>query len=342
MSLYRREGSPFWWYDFTVNGLRFRGSTEEESKSKARGVESDKRADAKRKPKYDGNWRLRYVFGAYWNDHAIKLASSKTVEYQLAALSAGIGRDTLAIRITSAMLITYRAKRRGHGLSEASINREMEILRAALNHARDVHKQAVPILPWLKLRGKEPPGRTRFLSFNEFDRLREAATPSLRPILDCAVTTGLRKGNILTLDWERVELDQKIIRAIVKGNKEHVVRIVPQLVAYLSSIPAKDRRGRVFDRTNFEKRWREAVKSAGLSDLRFHDLRHTFASWARQSGADIADVCEALGHSDISMTMRYAHIKPDAANTAFDRVSEALTAQSASHRPREARKAAND
>ena len=342
MSLYRREGSPFWWYDFTVNGVRFRGSTEEESKAKARGVESDKRAEAKKRPKYDGNWRLRYVFGTYWSDHAINLPSSKTIEYQLAELSKGLGKDTLAIRLTSAMLIAYRAKRRGHGLSDASINREMVILRAALNHAHSVHKQAVPELPWARLRGKEAPGRTRFLSFEEFDRLRETADPSLRPILDCAVTTGLRKGNILSLDWEQVKINERIIHARVKGNKEHVVRVVPQLIAYLSSVPETERRGRVFDRTNFEKRWRAAVKAAKLVDIKFHDLRHTFASWARQSGADIADVCEALAHSDISMTMRYAHIKPDASNTAFDRVSEALTVQSASHRPREARKAAND
>lgn len=342
MSLYRREGSPFWWYDFTVNGVRFRGSTEEPTKAKAREVESDKRAEAKKKPKYEGNWRLRYVFGAYWNDHASRLPSHKTVEYQLAELSAGLGKDMLAVRITSAMLIAYRARRRGHGLSEASINREMVILRAALNHAHTVHKQAIPDLPWAKLRGKEQPGRTRFLSFKEFDSLREVAHPSLRPILDCAVTTGLRKANILTMDWTQVKLDQKIIHATVKGNKKHVVRIVPQLVTYLAAVPETERRGRVFDRTNFEKRWREAVRAAKLSDLRFHDLRHTFASWARQSGADIADVCEALAHSDISMTMRYAHIKPDASNTAFDRVSGALASQSTSHKPKEARKAAND
>jgi integrase len=92
-----------------------------------------------------------------------------------------------------------------------------------------------------------------------------------------------------------------------------------------------EEKGKVFDTTNFEKRWRAATKAAGLIDFRFHDLRHTFASWARQSGADIADVKDALGHSDISMTMRYAHIRPDAENTAFDKVSAALAAHSAPH-----------
>jgi integrase len=68
----------------------------------------------------------------------------------------------------------------------------------------------------------------------------------------------------------------------------------------------------------------KALNAGDVEDFRFHDLRHTFASWARQAGADIADICEALGHASISMTMRYAHIKPDEHLTAFDRVSDSL------------------
>ena len=93
----------------------------------------------------------------------------------------------------------------------------------------------------------------------------------------------------------------------------------------------KVRKGQVFDTTNFRKRWYAAVADSRLEDFRFHDLRHTFASWARQSGADIADICEALGHSNIAVTMKYAHIKADEHITAFDRVAAAFTAQSTSH-----------
>ena len=80
--------------------------------------------------------------------------------------------------------------------------------------------------------------------------------------------------------------------------------------------------------TNFRSRWQRAVKAAELVDFRFHDLRHTFASWARMAGADLADICEALGHSDISVTMRHAHIEPIEHRTAFDRFSEGVWAQS--------------
>ena len=122
---------------------------------------------------------------------------------------------------------------------------------------------------------------------------------------------------------ERCDLDQ----LFDNGGKRHPVRIGPQLMAWLSTTEEKKRIGRVFDRQNFEKRWDKALLDAGIEDFRFHDLRHTFASWARQSGAGIEDICEALAHSDISMSMRYAHIKPESENTAFDRVSQSLSSQ---------------
>ncbi|MES1985029.1 MAG: tyrosine-type recombinase/integrase [Pseudomonadota bacterium] len=76
--------------------------------------------------------------------------------------------------------------------------------------------------------------------------------------------------------------------------------------------------------TNYKRRWAAAVKKAGLVDFRFHDLRHTFASWARMNGADLADICEALDHSGVAVTQRYAHIQPDRVTTAFERVAELL------------------
>jgi integrase len=81
----------------------------------------------------------------------------------------------------------------------------------------------------------------------------------------------------------------------------------------------------VFDVTNFRKRWDAAVKAAELEDFRFHDLRHTFASWARMNGADLADIKEALHHSTLNMSLRYAHIKPDEHVTAFDRIAASFS-----------------
>lgn len=340
MPLYKRAGTPFYWFDFTVAGVRHRGSTGCEKISDAKEVERDERAKAKKQPRYGDKWRLRNALGSYWNDHAVRLRSAKTIEYQILELSSGLGADMLIERISPAHLLEYRARRRGHGLGESSINRELHLLRAALSHAAQVHLQSVPDIPWSKVTVSEPAGRTRFLTHAEFAGLSTIAHASLRPILLCAVTTGLRKQNILTMDWMQVRMNAKLIEVMVKGGKRHTVRIVPQLMAWLSTVPEADRKGRVFDRTNFEKRWDAAIKDAGLVDFRFHDLRHTFASWARQAGAGIEDICEALAHSDISMSMRYAHIKPDSENTAFDRVSDAMMAQSAPQLVENTRKSA--
>ena len=324
MSLYKRDGTPFYWFDFTVAGVRHRGSTGCEKISDAKEVERDERAKAKSQPRYGDKWKLRNALGSYWNDHAVRLRSAKTIEYQILELSTGLGADMLVERITPAHLLAYRAIRRGHGLGESSINRELHLLRAALTHAAQVHAQRVPDIPWAKVTVSEPAGRTRFLTHEEFATLSAVCNASLRPIILCAVTTGLRKQNILTMDWMQVRMNAKLIEVMVKGGKRHTVRIVTQLMAWLSTVPETERKGRVFSAKNFEKRWDAAVKDAGLVDFRFHDLRHTFASWARQAGAGIEDICEALAHSDISMSMRYAHIKPDSENTAFDRVSNAL------------------
>lgn len=333
MSLYRREGSPFWQYDFTVNGLRFRGSTGEEGKREARRVEDDHKQAARRRGQRKKEWTMQTLCETYWGERGQDRKTSATILGQLAALRKHIGKDRKLSSITNATVMDYRAKRRGDRaskpLDKQSVNRELTLLRAAMNHVATIHSVSIPKLAWGNLFYDEPPPRQRYLTFEEWDALLESAHPSIRPILICAVTTGLRKQNILDLDWSQVRLSAKRIALTVKGDQNHEVRITPYLAAALSVMP--ERRGKVFDTTNFEKRWRAAVRDARLDNMRFHDLRHTFASWARQNGADIADVKEALGHSDIAMTMRYAHIKPDAETTAFDKVSAALASHSAPH-----------
>jgi integrase len=323
MSVYRRAGSPFFWYSFSVGGRRFRGSTGRKTKREAEEVERDERHLAKQGIGSGKEWTLLAVLNCYWSEHAKFKRSAAMIETHLAELQAGLGGGTLASRITPGALIDYRARRRGASkrLKDHSVNRDFAYLRAALEHCRQ-HGAQMPPVNWKKLKAAEPPGRIRFLDEDEYDRLMAAAHPSLRPIILCAVTTGLRRGDIMRLEWRQVKLAERIIQIQrTKANRAHQVRIAPALMAALSTIPAEKRRGRVFDLTGFRRRWEKAVDAAELDNFRFHDLRHTFASWARMAGADLAEIMEALDHSTINMTMRYAHIKPNAQITAFDRVS---------------------
>lgn len=330
MSVYKRESSPFWWYSFSTDGRRFRGSTGRTSKREAEEVERDERHRLKQ-ARHGSDWPLLAVLNAYWNEHARFKRSSAMIHTHLAELQTGLGKNLRTSRLTAGALMDYRARRRGTGVQAHSVNREFAYLRAAYQHCAAHHGQPVPPIDWKKLRAQEPPHRIRFLSREEYDRLMAAAHPMLRPIILCAVTTGMRQANILALNWNQVRLGERAIQVKrIKGNKALTIRIGAALMAALSTTPAEARRGKVFDTTGFRRRWYKAVEGAAIEDFRFHDLRHTFASWARQAGADIADICDALGHSSINMTMRYAHIKPDEHLTAFDRVSAVLMSRSAS------------
>ena len=319
MPLYQRPGSPFWQYTFTVNGVRFRGSTGCTGKREARIVEAQKRIEAEDKRTYSDAWRLRDCLGCYWNEHGQHKPSAKFIKHKLSALSRILGPDTMIADLTNADLINYQAKRRGEGMQAHSVNRDFNCLRAALNHARFLHGQKVPDIAWRRIRATEPPNRTRFLSQDEYQELLSVCDDALASIVRFAVATGLRKANILTLDWKQVDLASSLITLNVKGNKKHTVRLTPEVRAMLAM--DTKRKGRVFDTVNFRKKWYKAVTAADLEDFTFHDLRHTFASWARMAGADLADICDALGHSSVAVTMRYAHIEPLHHKTAFDRVS---------------------
>lgn len=330
MPLYKREGSPFWQYSFSVNGVRFRGSTGCAGKREAQFVEAEKLQEAKQKRTHKDPWRLRDCLGAYWSEKAKHKRSSTTTFTKLEALSRILGPDTLVTDITNAKLMDYRRERKKEGLQAHSVNRDFAYLRAAFRHAQEMHQQAIPPLAWKELKVSEPPNRIRFLSQDEYARLVSCCSPELSLIVKIAVATGLRKDNLLKLDWKEVDLSSKRITVTIKGNKRHSVRMSPPVRAALSTLP--HRKGPVFDTMNFRRQWYRAVKDAGLTDFRFHDLRHTFASWARMGGADLADICEALGHSSVSVTMRYAHIEPEKHVTAFDRISDRVWSQKKTHR----------
>ena len=322
MGLYRRDDSPYWWTSFTVHGRVVRRSTGATVKGTAKAIAAGIQTEAAAAIPQRDKWRVHVMTGTYLANHAADLRSAATVTYQLDNINRLLGKDRFIADLSDPDVIEYRARRKADGVSNSSVNRELQTLRAALTFAKDRYKQQVPAIEWKGLFLKEPPGRTRFLSPAEFRALSDACDDELRTIVLIAVATGLRKDNIETLTWERINLDQSRAHVIVKGNKAHTVKLNPSVIAALARTAPDARHGPVFTQPNRRKRFAAAVAVAGLIDFRFHDLRHTFASWARLAGADITDVMEALAHSDVSMTMRYAHITPETHRTAFDAVAD--------------------
>ena len=326
MPLYKRKGSPFWQYSFTVDGVRFRGSTGETGKREAARVEAERLHQYRHATVPRDNWTLAHCLAIYWQDQARHKRSSEVTLHKLGKLREHLDKDKPIMALTNVDLLEYRAKRRGEGLEPHSVNRDFAYLKAALRHAQQMHGQQVPSLAWRELKATEPTGRTRYLSRTEYSQLLEHCDDALALLVRFAVATGLRKTNILTLDWRNVDLDSGRVSVILKGNKPHVVTLPAEMRAALSTLP--DRQGKVFDSHRFRRRWEKAVKAAGLKDFRFHDLRHTCASWMRMAGVDIADICDALGHSSVTVTMRYAHVMPEEHISPFDRISSRVWSQS--------------
>lgn len=346
MRLYTRPGSPFIWYDVTVAGDRLRGSSKCTTRREAKVVVDALIAEARNRRGTADAWRLRELTGAYWNDIGQHRKSEIDIWRYLECLNDIIGPDKPVEELTTELLLDYRAKRRRHttqGCSAVTVNRDLATLKAALNHAHTAYRKPLPEIAWKTLMVRENPWRTRYASAAEFARLLALSHPSLRPMLIAAVTTGLRRGSILTLQWHQVDMDGGIITLpTTKSGKPHRVQMTGPLRAALATLqPEADlRRGQVFDTTGWRSRWRSLRIKAAVPDLRFHDLRHTFASWARLGGADLQGLMEALDHSSIAMTMRYSNIKPATGSTAFDKVADLLTAQSTAQSPKKPRKSA--
>lgn len=175
-----------------------------------------------------------------------------------------------------------------------------------------------PMLQVSKLR--ESRGRTRFLSVGEFHKLmnacRESKNPYLEIIVTLALLTGMRRGEILSLLWDDIRFDKALLYIKDPKNGEpRFAPLEPEVLLPLQGLytkrngnnpfvfPSKKRFGQICIRKAFE----EAVRRAGIDNFRFHDLRHTFATYARMDGATIFEVMISMGHKTPDTTQKYSH-----------------------------------
>lgn len=333
MSVYRPKNSPHWHFDFVVKGTRFHGSTGTPSRRAAEAYEAKLRTEAaegasRRKPVLT----LDRAAAKYWDEVAKHQASAKTTEYQLANLCAGLGTSVLLHDIQGQALAQYVAKRRGQ-VSDASTNREMEVLRRVMRRAEKVWGVEVAQVVWADVMLPESAGRVRELSAQEEARLFEHLRPDMHALVRFSLATGVRLSNAIRLTWPQVDFDAGVIRLMVKsrtpGGQVHYVPLVPQLVALLSAERGRHAvnvftyevvRGRgerkrstrhPYTQTGWRKAWGRALTAAGIEDFRWHDLRHTAATRTLRASQNLKVVQSLLGHKDIATTARYAHAMLD-------------------------------
>jgi len=266
------------------------------------------------------------------------------------------GEHTLLANIRYVDLETYRNRLKqkptfyGKARKESTINREM----SCLNHifTKAVEWDMIEQSPFSKgkpLLLKENNTRLRFLREDEIIRLLNSSPKYLRNIIECALNTGMRRGEILSLKWDQIrngfiylkETKTKEPRQIPINNtlealfknirKENGLKSKYVFLYDGQIIEAKSGKGRKPKKEpqpvrNIKKAFKSALKRAGINDFRFHDLRHTFASQLLMKGGSLKDVQELLGHKTMTMTLRYAHLTQEHKRKAVNLLN-GLTAQ---------------
>ncbi len=345
MRLYQRPGSPFWWYDFTIGGCRYRGSTGETGSRAAKIEAANLLAKAKRNGGRSKSWTVSQILGTWYDEHAQHTLSADAIWSNVQNLERCLDCTLPIDRLDNDALIKFRARRRGEGVQPATINRDLAYLQAAIRFCDDMHGQAAPKIHWSRLKYKEPEPRIRYAAQTEFADLVAKADADMADLILAAVITGLRRGN-MRWKWHMVDLPGRTITIKrSKGRKPMPVRISAPLAEMLErrrtaaiakamadGTAAQLGDADVFDWRNFRKRWEAVRKAAGMVDFRWHDLRHTFGTWARQRGVDLPAIKDAMMHSDIKTTMRYAHIEPEETATVFDKVAGKLAQSSTSNK----------
>jgi len=237
-------------------------------------------------------------------------------------------------------------RHKGKIRSDATINRYLASLSALLSIA-------VREWGWLEKnvcknvrRAKESRGRVRFLSNQERSDLRRACEssklPELNIIVLVAMTTGARRGEIMNLRWRHMDLQAKKITLVDTKNGE--TRTVPlagpalEVAQHWAKIRSIDENSYIFPGTTertrdkpieFDKAWRDALHVAKVTDFRFHDLRHTAASYLAMTGTGILEIGNILGHKSLDMVLRYSHLCEDHKTAAVERMVAAKFGNSA-------------
>lgn len=209
----------------------------------------------------------------------------------------------------------YVTKRSGD-VSAHSTQKELNVLKHLLNLA--VEWEIIPFNPSQGVKSpKVPAGRMRYLQPTELRVLLDACPEWLRPIAALAVSTGMRRGEILGLRWLDVDTTHnRVMLPQTKNGDGRIVYLNKSAQAVIESLlldaetRPTDKLFRGVTPEQVSVTFKRVCTAIEISDFRFHDLRHTAASWLRMQGADIHTVAQLLGHKDLRMAARYQHLSP--------------------------------
>lgn len=202
----------------------------------------------------------------------------------------------------------------------------MELIRAILNRAQKEWGW-LEVIPAIRIRKVEN-RRIRWLTKVEAQRLIEELPPHLQEMVAFTLATGLRESNVTQLQWSQVNLDKQ--HALIHADESKSKRSIPvplnkQALTIIRRQIGKNQtyvftyQGNPVSRCN-NHAWRKALHRAGIENFRWHDLRHTWASWHVQNGTPLHELQQLGGWSNYEMVLRYAHLSSDHLKIAAERV----------------------
>jgi len=231
--------------------------------------------------------------------------------------------------------IAARETPKGGKKTPATLNRYLASLSVVFSYAYK-NLEWIEVNPIEKIKKyQEPRGRVRYLSDDERERLitetKASKNPLLYPAVITAITTGARRNEILKLRWEDINLSEgRAFLEHTKNGERRTLPIVEPALSALRELAAKRGDGKyVFyarretgeeHPANIMKSWYKALDNAGIKDFRFHDLRHTCASYLAMRKCSLAEIADILGHKTLQMTKRYSHLSDAHKQSVVERV----------------------
>jgi len=218
----------------------------------------------------------------------------------------------------------WRNKRLAEGIKAATTNRQINTIKGCLSRAVEwgvIDSHDLRKVKTLTVDNS----KVRYLSKDEETRLRESLKSReadfLEVIVLVAMNTGMRKGELLLLEWSHIDFENKILTVDFQNAKSGSTRHLPLNTQAFNTLKQwqqqtggigfvfKDKKQQPLK--NFPIIWHELLENAQITNFRFHDIRHHFASKLVIASVDLNTVRELLGHSDLKMTLRYAHLAPE-------------------------------
>lgn len=326
MSLYKRKDSTFWWVKITPsNGRCVQQSTGTADKVKAQEYHDKLKASL-----WDQD-RLGIKPARSWREAVLRWigeTSEKTTHKEDVAklrwLDPYLGHMALA-DVNRDVIDTIREAKRKEA-SPATTNRYLALVRSILIKSRD-EWEWLDKVPKIRL-FKETADRERSLTPVQAECLLGELPIHQREYVTFALATGLRQSNVLKLEWANVDLERRHAWVAAVNSKNRKPIAVPlndiAMAVLLRQVGKHSTRvftyaGKSIVNAN-TRAWRRALVRAGITNFRWHDLRHTWATWQRQAGTPTYELQKLGGWKSPAMVERYAHLAPDNLSTAAGRI----------------------